>query len=128
MFTITASYIISLALCSALFGLSIATFVLCIRALCSIPFRSFTRARWALLTVASLMLAVGATAIGQQLRRNLNAFVYFENGTQATQELNDPKDPMNHIHVRLLSVQPSSVFRLMRDTDGLVPDSDLHGG
>jgi hypothetical protein len=74
------------------------------------------------------MLAVGATAIGQQLRRNLNAFVYFENGTQATQELNDPKDPMNHIHVRSLSVQPSSVFRLMKYTDGLVPNSDLHGG
>jgi hypothetical protein len=104
MFAITAAYIVSLALCCIFFGLSLATFILCIRTLCAIPFRSFTRARWALLTVASLMLAVGATAIGQQLRRNLNAFVYFENGTQATQELNDPKDPMNHIHVRPLLV------------------------
>jgi hypothetical protein len=128
MFTITAAYIISLALCCVLFGLSIATYVLCIRALCSTPFRSFTRARWALLTVASLMLAVGAMAIGQQLRRNLNAFVYFENGTQATKELSDMKDPMNHIHVRSLSVQPPSVFRLMKYTDGHVPNSDLHGG
>jgi hypothetical protein len=103
MFTITAAYIVSLAMCCILFGLSIATFFLCIRALCAVPFRSFALGRWWLLTVACLMLAVGVTAIAQQVRHNLNAFVYYHDGAEATEELNGPKDPMNYIHIRVVS-------------------------
>jgi hypothetical protein len=50
------------------------------------------------------MLVIDGTSIGQQLRHNLNAFVYYKGGKQAAEELNDPRDPTNYIHVILFLV------------------------
>jgi hypothetical protein len=78
---------------------SCATFFLYIRKLCDAPFRTFTRIRWTLFIVCCGMLIVGGISIGQQLRHNLNSFVYYKGGKQAAEELNDPRDPTNYIHV-----------------------------
>jgi hypothetical protein len=101
MLTLPAAYIIALPISSACFGLSLATYALCVRTLCRSPFSAFSRVRWTLLAVASAMMVVGAVGLGQQIRHNLNAFVYWKDGTDAAGELNDPKDPMNYVHVCL---------------------------
>jgi hypothetical protein len=101
MLTLPAAYIIALPISSACFGLSLATYALCVRTLCRSPFGAFSRVRWMLLVIASAMVVVGAVGLGQQIRHNLNAFVYWKDGADAAGELNDPKDPMNYVHVRL---------------------------
>jgi hypothetical protein len=104
MFDVTAAYVVSLFVSSIFFGFSCATFFLCIRKLCDAPFRTFTRVRWTLFIVCCGMFVIGGTSIGQQLRHNLNAFVYYKGGKQAAEELNSPRDPTNYIHVSLFLV------------------------
>jgi hypothetical protein len=99
-FTVLAAYIVSLSVSCIFFGLSLATFVLCMRNICDAPFRTFTRVRWMLFGVTIGMLVIGVLGVGQQLRHNLNAFAYYKGGGHAEEELNDPSDPTNYIHVR----------------------------
>jgi hypothetical protein len=95
----TAAYIVALAVQSALFGLAFATFFLCIQALIRIPFKAFTRSRWALFAVSIAMIAVGALSVGQAIAHSLEAFVYYKGGTAAMEELNLDQDPAIWIHV-----------------------------
>jgi hypothetical protein len=103
-FTATASYIVSLSVSCTFFGISCTTFILCIRSLCDVPFRTFTRVRWMLFAVCCGMLVISGVSIGQQMRHNLNAFVYYEGGGHAAEELNNPRDPTNYIHVRITNL------------------------
>lgn len=100
-FDVRAAYIVSLPLSGLLFGLSLATFGLSVRYICNEPFSKFTRARWVTLIVSTAMVMIGAMSIGQAIRHNLNAFVYYEGLGGAAEALNNPKDPTNYIHVRL---------------------------
>jgi hypothetical protein len=106
MFQLTAAHIIALSVSCIFFGLAFATFVLCIKSLCSIPFRSFTRVRTALLFVSCATIVIGALSIAQALRRVLRAFVYINGGTTPVEELNDPQDLSNWIHVRRCMILP----------------------
>jgi hypothetical protein len=99
MFDLLAAYIVSLSVSSIFFGLSCATFLLCLRSLCDSPFRTFNRVKWALFFVCCAMFGVGSVAVGQQMRHNLNAFVYYRQGGYAEEELITVNDPTNYIHV-----------------------------
>jgi hypothetical protein len=96
----TTAYIVALAVQCTLFGLGLATFVLCIHALTRVPFHEFTRSRWALFAVSIAMITVGALSVGQAIAHNLEAFVYYKGGTAPMEELNLDQDPAIWIHVR----------------------------
>jgi hypothetical protein len=100
----TAAYIVALAVQSALFGLAFATFFLCIHALIRIPFRAFTRSRWALFAVSIAMITSGAVSAGAALAHNLDAFVYYKGGTAPMEELNLSRVPTIWIKVGHLVV------------------------
>jgi hypothetical protein len=99
MFNQLAAYIVSLSVSSAFFGLSIATFFLCVRHLRDGSTPTASRVRWTLFAVCCGMLLVGSISIGQQIRHNLNAFVYYTGGGHAEEELDEANDPTNYIHV-----------------------------
>jgi hypothetical protein len=99
MFNQLAAYIVSLSVSCTLFGLSIATFFLCVRNLRDGSIRTVSRVRWTLFVVCCGMLLVGSVSIGQQIRHNLNAFVYYKGGGHAEEELDVANDPTNYIHV-----------------------------
>jgi hypothetical protein len=101
MFPVNTAFIVALSVSSVFFGLAIATTFLGIQALCAVPLKNFTRTRWTLLLVSCAMLVIAAISLGQELRHNLNAFVYYKGGTASVEELSDPRDPTNTIHVRL---------------------------
>jgi hypothetical protein len=99
-FTVPAAYIVALPVQCVFFGLALATFILCVRALCAIPIKDFTRTRWALLAVSIATIIVGAISIGQAIAHNLFAFVYYKDGLAAFEALNINHYPAVWIHVR----------------------------
>jgi hypothetical protein len=99
-FSITAAYIVGLAVQCSFYGLALATFFLCVRALCALPFSAFPRSRWALLAVSTAMILVGTLSVGQAIAHNLVAFVYYKDGLAAQEELLLNQDPAIWIHVR----------------------------
>jgi hypothetical protein len=98
-FSVPAAYIVALPVQCVFFGLALATFLLCVRALCAIPTRDFTRTRWALLAVSIATIVVGAVSIGQAIAHNLFAFVYYKGGGHAMEALDINQYPAVWIHV-----------------------------
>jgi hypothetical protein len=99
MFPLTAAYTVALAVSCVFFGLAFATFVLCMRALCVIPFKSYTRVRWCLFVVSCGTSLIAAISIAQGLRRLLLMFIYHKNGTAPLEVIDDPHDISNWLHV-----------------------------
>jgi hypothetical protein len=104
MFGIRDAYMIASPVSSVFFGMALITFALATQSFLKVPFKQFTKSRWALLGASILMMIVSVLGFAQSLRHNLVAFVYYKDGMAAEEQLTQfPRDPTNYIHVSLLS-------------------------
>jgi hypothetical protein len=99
MFELAAAHSVAKFMGCMCFGLALMTSLLVIRALCIVPFSSFSHACWALLVICIATTLIGAISVAQMLRHMLNTFVYYSNSGGVTAEPYDIKDPTNILHV-----------------------------
>jgi hypothetical protein len=104
MLSLSEAYLAGLVSTSILYGISVTTYYVCVRAL--FPGGSgrkpLTLVRCILFAVATGMWLDATVGVGQMLRHMLNAFIYYEGEGGADMGLSDIRDPMNIVHVRMI--------------------------
>jgi hypothetical protein len=83
MFGIRDAYMIASPVSSVFFGMALITFALATQSFLKVPFKQFTKSRWALLGASILMMIVSVLGFAQSLQHNLVAFVYYKDGMAA---------------------------------------------
>jgi hypothetical protein len=107
-FPVTEAQLVSLFTEAVFYGISVATFGECLRALVGNghTFRASSLARRVFLVVTVIMFIVSTADIGLLLRHILDAFIFFKGAGGATEKFGQINNPINVARVRpLVSVQ-----------------------
>jgi hypothetical protein len=94
------AYLAGLTSTCILYGISVATYYACSRALFATATnrRKLTTLRWIMFAVATGMWVDATVGVGQMLQHMLNAFVHYKGEGGAEAGLSDIRDPMNIVH------------------------------